>query len=114
MRTIFRSLAVPIFMSATLVAVYAPVRFSLPALATATLCFLASLILQGRGHKLEATAPEPFKGGLDFILRLFAEQWITFPRFVITGGWFENLSNKASKPTPWEGKLELQAPSITR
>ncbi len=104
MRTIFRSLAVPIFMSATLVAVYALVGFSLPALAAATLCFLASLILKGRGRKLEATEPEPFEGGLYFILRLFAERWITFPRFVITGGWFENLSNKASKPTPWEGK----------
>jgi hypothetical protein len=96
--------AVPLFMSSTLLAVYALVRFSLPALAGAALCYLLSLILQGRGHRLEATAPEPFKGGLDFILRLFAEQWITFPRFVMTGGWFENLSNRASKPASLEGK----------
>ena len=61
-------IAVPLFMAATLLAVYALVRFSLPAIAGAALCFLVSLILQGRGHKLEATAPEPFKGGLDFIL----------------------------------------------
>jgi hypothetical protein len=84
--------AVPLFMSATLMTVYAMVGLSLPALAAAALCFIASLIIQGRGHKLEATPPEPFNGGLDFILRLFAEQWITFPRFVLTGGWFENLS----------------------
>jgi len=96
--------AVPLFMAATMLAVYALVRFTLPALAGAALCFLVSLILQGRGHKLEATAPEPFKGGLDFILRLFAEQWITFPRFVLTGGWSENMSKAATKPATLEGK----------
>ena len=89
--------AVPIFMSATLLAVYALVRLSLLALLAATFCFLISLIMQGRGHKLEVTQPEPFKGVFDFILRLFAEQWITFPRFVLTGGWFENLSKAAKK-----------------
>jgi hypothetical protein len=73
-------------MSATLVVGYALIGFSLPALAAATLCFLAPLIFEGRGHKLEATAPEPFEGGLYFILRLFAEQLITFPRFVVTSG----------------------------
>jgi len=86
-------------MSATLLAFYALVRLSVPALAGAAVCFLVSLILQGRGHNLEATAPEPFKGGLDFILRLFAEQWITFPRFILTGGWSENLSKATTKPT---------------
>src|SRR5215813_465486 len=97
-------IAVPLFMASTLLAVYALVRLSWPILAAAAFFFLVSLILQGRGHKLEATAPEPFKGGLDFILRLFAEQWITFPRFVLTGGWFENLSNAAPKPASLEGK----------
>jgi hypothetical protein len=96
--------AVPLFMAATLLTVYALVRFSLPALVGGALCFLVSLILQGHGHKLEAMPPEPFKGGLDFILRLFAEQWITFPRFVLTGGWFGNLSNAAPKSASLEGK----------
>lgn len=89
--------AVPLFMSATLLAVYALVEFSLTALVGAALGFLVSLMAQGRGHKLEATPPEPFKGVSDFILRLFAEQWITFPRFVLTGGWFENLSKAATR-----------------
>jgi 2-hydroxy-palmitic acid dioxygenase Mpo1-like len=96
--------AVPLFIVATLLAVYALIKFSLSALAGTTVSTLVSLILQGRGHKLEATAPEPFKGGLDFILRLFAEQWITFPRFVLTGGWSENLSKATTKPATLEGK----------
>ncbi|MGH9845616.1 MAG: carboxymuconolactone decarboxylase family protein [Blastocatellia bacterium] len=100
--------AVPLFMSATLLAVYALVGLSLPALAAAAICFLVSLILQGRGHKLEAKVPEPFKGGLDFIVRLFAEQWITFPRFVLTGGWLENLSKTATRAASLEGKRERQ------
>ncbi|MFN0124795.1 MAG: Mpo1-like protein [Blastocatellia bacterium] len=90
--------AVPLFMTATLLAVYGLVGLSLPAIAAAVPCFLVSLILQGRGHKLEATAPEPFRGSLNFIVRIFAEQWITFPRFVLTGGWFENLSGALKKP----------------
>lgn len=46
---------------------------------------LAALIAQGRGHKLEKTAPVPFEGPLDVVKRFFAEQWITFPRFVLSG-----------------------------
>ena len=96
--------AVPLFMSATLLAVYALVRLSLPTFAAAALCFLVSLIFQGRGHKLELTQPEPFKDGLDFLLRLFAEQWITFPRFVLTGRWYENLSEAATNQSSLGGK----------
>ena len=68
----------------------------------AAIVFLVSLIFQGRRHKLETTQPEPFKDGLDFVLRLFAEQWITFPRFVLTDGWFENLYKTATKPASWD------------
>jgi hypothetical protein len=41
---------------------------------------------QGRGHKGEPTAPVPFLGPLDMLSRLFFEQWVTFPRFVLSGG----------------------------
>jgi hypothetical protein len=44
------------------------------------------LILQGRGHRLEASRPLPFRGPGDVVARLFVEQWITFPRFVAGGG----------------------------
>ena len=55
------------------------------------LCIGVSLAVQGRGHRLEAEAPAPFAGPGDFIARLVAEQWITFPRFVLSGGWYRNL-----------------------
>lgn len=47
---------------------------------------LAALAGQGRGHKGEAQAPVPFDGPGDFVTRFFAEQWVTFPRFVLDGG----------------------------
>ena len=46
----------------------------------------AAIAAQGRGHKLEKTAPSPFLGPLDVVRRFFAEQWITFPRYVLSGG----------------------------
>jgi hypothetical protein len=42
--------------------------------------------LQGRGHKREANGPLPFRSPLDVVVRLFAEQLVTFPRFVLSGG----------------------------
>ena len=52
-------------------------------LAVAIGCIVAAVA----GHRLEPVPPEPFSGPLNFVSRLFLEQWVTFPRFVITGGW---------------------------
>jgi uncharacterized membrane protein YGL010W len=46
-----------------------------------------SIALQGRAHRLEAVPPEPFTSALNAMLRIFLEQWVTFPRFVFSGGW---------------------------
>lgn len=91
-------IAVPLFMVASASALCALVTRSLYTLFVSVLCFNASLIMQRHGHKLEPVQPEPFKNGFDFVCRIFAEQWITFPRFVLTGGWFKNIS-KADRET---------------
>jgi len=46
-----------------------------------------ALAAQGRGHRGEATAPVPFAGPDDFATRFLAEQLVSFPRFVLSGGW---------------------------
>jgi hypothetical protein len=46
-----------------------------------------SVILQGRGHKIEANPPVPFTGPTNAVSRIFLEQWVTFPRFVLSGAW---------------------------
>lgn len=44
-----------------------------------------AMAMQGRGHKREEVPPVPFRGPGDVARRIFAEQLITFPRFVLSG-----------------------------
>ncbi|GLQ91446.1 terminase [Dyella acidisoli] len=50
-----------------------------------------SVALQGRGHRQEAVLPEPFTSPINAVSRIFLEQWITFPRFVLSGGWLKAM-----------------------
>jgi hypothetical protein len=47
---------------------------------------IVAMAAQGRGHRLEQQPPLPFRGPLDVVARIFAEQLVTFPRFVLSGG----------------------------
>ena len=76
---------VPIFLAGTCALVLSPLAGAMAAVAGAG-AMLASMLAQGRGHKLEKSAPAPFLGPTDVLKRFFAEQWITFPRFVLSGG----------------------------
>jgi len=56
-------------------------------LAPAGLAAMAvAVALQGRTHRLELTAPIPFRGPGDVVARFLAEEWVTFPRYVASGG----------------------------
>ena len=89
--------AVPFFLFGTIALVGAIARLSLLLFAVAVGCILVAVALQGRGHRLEPVPPEPFSGPLNFVSRLFFEQWVTFPRFVLSGGWLAAL-RKAREP----------------
>ena len=78
--------AVPLFLVGTMALVAALFQLSLMLLAIALGCVVVAVALQGRGHRLEVVPPQPFSGPLNFLSRLFFEQWVTFPRFVISGG----------------------------
>ena len=58
---------------------------------------MAAIAIQGRTHRLESAAPAPFSGPLDVLARIFAEQWLTFPRFVLSGG-FTRAWREADRP----------------
>jgi hypothetical protein len=60
----------------------------------AAVIMAASLFLQDVGHKMEATPPDKFSNAGDFALRIAAEQYVNFPRFVLTGGWLSNLRRR--------------------
>ncbi len=74
---------VPWFMLGTLTVLATPLLGPLGGLGL--LPMVLAVALQGRGHGREGVPPVPFRGPLDVVLRIFCEQWITFPRFVLSG-----------------------------
>jgi len=89
--------AVPMFIAGILAAVTLVLQAqwfgALLALAFAVVTFA----LQGIGHRRERIAPEPFFGAGDFVARVMAEQFITFPRFVLMGQWARNLAEQDNR-----------------
>lgn len=78
-------LTTPLFWAGTLAVVTSFVTSFWSALAGVVL-MVAVVAIQGRTHALETTPPVPFRGPLDVLGRIFIEQWFTFPRYVVTGG----------------------------
>jgi hypothetical protein len=91
---------VPLFTLANAVAIVALVERAWLMAVIAIAAMAGSVALQGRGHRKEAVPPEPFTGPLNAISRIFLEQWVTFPRFVLSGGWSHAVRTAARTPLP--------------
>lgn len=87
--------AVPVFVAANIVCVAGLLQGAWMAAAAAAAVMAGSLAAQGRSHRREARPPEPFSGPFNAALRILAEQWVTFPRFVLTGRWARALRRGA-------------------
>jgi hypothetical protein len=85
------AISAPMFCVGCVALVVAP--FTTPWLALVGLELPLALVMQGATHKKEATAPVPFRGPGDFVARFFAEQWVTFPRWVLSGGFAKAWRN---------------------
>ncbi|HVE85368.1 MAG TPA: terminase [Myxococcales bacterium] len=83
-------LTTPLFIGGTLAVLTSPVS-GLRSAVSGLVAMVVPLALQGRGHKREPVVPVPFLGPLDFVSRFFCEQFITFPRYVLSGGWARAL-----------------------
>lgn len=84
-------IAVPLFVlgHALIVAAF----FTDIRLATAgPICIVVSLIMQNIGHRLEPQRVHAFLGPVDFVRRLYAEQFCNFWRFLFSGRWFAALT----------------------
>ena len=79
---------VPLFLAGNIGLVVALVSRSLALGAVSLVAMVLSVALQGRGHEREQVPPEPFTGPANAVSRIFLEQWVTFPRFVVSGNWF--------------------------
>ena len=84
--------AVPLFLAGNVALALALWRGAWPLALVALSGMGVSLALQGRGHRMEQVPPEPFAGPGQALARLFFEQWLTFPRFVLSGGFRRALA----------------------
>lgn len=79
--------AVPLFWAGNILLVLAFVRRSWLIGLVALAAMIFSVALQGRGHSQESLPSEPFTSPLNAVARILLEQWINFPRFLLSGGW---------------------------
>jgi uncharacterized membrane protein YGL010W len=87
--------AVPAFIAGSLAAVLNLLALSLVGVLASLAFVVVAFAIQALGHRRERSAPVPFDGPGDFLKRIFAEQFVTFPRFVLSGGWMRNVTRPA-------------------
>jgi hypothetical protein len=96
--------AVPVFQIGTIALIGALAMG--PLYAVFGLALMAgAMAAQGRGHGLEPQAPARFRGPGDVFARIMAEQWIAFPRFVLSGGFA-----RAWRAAPSGGSTNREGP----
>ena len=88
--------AVPLFWFGALLLLLAAWYASTVLAIEAVVAMVVSLAAQARGHRMEYEEPAPFEGALDFPARFLGEQFVTFPRYVISGGWYRALMKSLS------------------
>jgi hypothetical protein len=86
--------AVPVFLLGSVGLLSSAVLLSWKLGVASLVGMVASMAAQGRGHRLEAVPPEPFTGPANALARVVLEQWVTFPRFVLSGGWARALRSR--------------------
>lgn len=79
--------AVPAFVAANTALVATLLLGIWIAAALSLAVIVASLAWQGRCHRAEQERPEPFAGPMETVVRILLEQWVTFPRFALSGNW---------------------------
>jgi len=84
---------VPLFLLGNIAVLAGVIRLSWSVAIAGLGLMSASIALQGRGHRGEPEPPVPFSSPANALSRIFLEQWITFPRFVSSGGWLRALRN---------------------
>lgn len=82
---------VPLFLAGNMALVLALFQRSWAVALGGAVAMVVSVGLQGRGHGREPTPPQPFTGPRNALSRIFLEQWVMFPRFVLSGGWLRAL-----------------------
>jgi phage terminase small subunit len=81
-------IAVPMFILAALLILDGLFSLSFTSIAIGVIGLVAALGFQRHGHKLEQQSSEPSGDRGNAVKRLLVEQFVTFPRFVLSGAWW--------------------------
>lgn len=81
-------IAVPLFVASVFGILWCAIHEQFLQAAALSLGPVVSVACQRYGHRLEASSAPPFSSPSNFLKRILVEQFSTFPRFVISGGWF--------------------------
>jgi uncharacterized membrane protein YGL010W len=76
-------ISVPFFMAAVLIGLLRLASGNWMGVVISIVIAGMAISLQGIGHQLETRSPPPFDGPLDFIKRIFAEQFYRFWIFLV-------------------------------
>jgi len=87
--------AVPLFILGCAAVAIGVLRLAPFRIISGLVVMMVSVVLEGVGHRFEPERPAPFVSFGDFVKRFFFEQWVTFPRFVLSGRYFRNLAGAA-------------------
>jgi len=81
-------IAVPSFVLSFFNVLWSAINLAWQPLAFSLGGMMIAFMAQAVGHGQEKNPAIPFNGPLDAVTRIFAEQLFTFPRFVVSGGWW--------------------------
>jgi Protein of unknown function (DUF962) len=83
--------AVPLFLIANISLVLALLQGYWTKALVALVVMLLAFAVQAVGHGKESNPSIPFASPANAFGRIFVEQWINFPRYVLSGGWWRAL-----------------------
>lgn len=88
--------AVPLFILCTLAFLIFLLQLNWPAAITNMVVAMIAMAAQGFGHSKELNPAIAFSSPGQALARILAEQFITFPKFVLTGAWYRAVKISAS------------------
>ncbi len=80
-------ICVPMFMMGTTAFFFGLYTLSIAMSLTSLVAMVAAIAIQGWGHSKEASGPTPFTSRANAFVRIFLEQWVTFPGYVLCLAW---------------------------
>ncbi len=83
--------AVPVFLVANVSLVLALLQGNVWRVVGSLIEMLIAFGVQAIGHGKESNPSIPFSSSTNAFGRIFIEQWINFPRFVLSGAWYRAL-----------------------